>query len=148
MRKARISDAQDIYKLIHYYANKRLMLARSLSEIYENIQGFFVIEKNKRIIGCCALHVTWEDLAEIKSLAVSPRYARKGYGTLLLKESEKEARQLGVKRLFALTFIPSFFRKNKFKETTREKLPHKIWIECVRCVYFPNCKEIPLIKKL
>jgi len=148
LRKAKIPDVPQIYKLINFYANKRLMLPRALSEIYEHLQEFFVIEYKKKIIGCVALHVTWEDLAEIKSLAISPKFRKKGLGSKLLKRCHKEAKQLGVKRIFALSFVPEFFKKHKYRVVKRDTLPHKIWMECVKCPYFPNCKEVPLIREI
>lgn len=148
IRKARISDVGNIHKLVNYYANKKEMLPRSLNELYEDIRDFFVIEEKGRIIACCALHITWEDLAEIKAMAVSPRWKRKGLGTTLIKKCFEETVSLGVKKLFALTFNPQFFAKHGFKQVKRETLPHKIWSECIRCPMFPDCKEVPMVKKI
>lgn len=148
IRKAKISDVHKIYELIKKYSQKNLMLPRALSELYENIQEFFVVEKGGRLIGCASVHVTWEDLAEIKSLAVAPGYKGKGIGSKLIDVCHNTAKELGVKRVFALTFVPEFFKKHGYSETSREKLPHKIWIECIKCAMFPDCKEIPLIKYL
>jgi amino-acid N-acetyltransferase len=148
LRKAVISDVPGIYKLIKGYAERDLMLPRALSELYENIQEFFVAEEGRHIIGCASLHVTWEDLAEIKSLAVAQEYGRKGLGSKFMDNCHRTAKRLGIKKVFALTFVPGFFKKHGYEETTRDKLPHKIWIECVRCTMFPDCKEIPLIKHL
>ncbi|MDI6640895.1 MAG: N-acetyltransferase [Elusimicrobiota bacterium] len=146
LRRAKVTDVAKIHKLIGHFANKKLMLARSLSELYENIQEFFVIVERSKLVGCAAIHPTWEDLAEIKSLAVLEDYQGKGYGSKLLKRCEQEAKQIGIKRIFALSFIPEFFKKHGYSEISRDKLPHKIWMECVRCPLFPDCKEVPLIK--
>ncbi len=148
VRKARISDAEAIRKLINYYANKKEMLPRSLNEVYENIRDFFLIEQKGQIIACCALHVTWEDLAEVKAVAVSPRWQRKGLGSMLLQKCFEEAVLLGVGRLFALTFKPQFFLKFGFRLVRKETLPHKIWSECIKCAMFPNCGEVPVMKKV
>ena len=148
IRKAVISDVPKIYKLIKNYAGKKLMLPRALSDLYEDIQEFYVIEDGRNLAACASLHVTWEDLAEIKSLAVDKKHWGSGMGSKILENCHNTARQIGIKRVFALTFAPGFFRKHGYVETTREKLPHKIWIECVKCPMFPDCKEIPLIKIL
>jgi amino-acid N-acetyltransferase len=99
-------------------------------------------------VGCCALHVSWEDLAEIKGLAIAADYQRKGLGTKLVQACEKKAKDLGVRKAFALTFKPAFFTSLGYRKISREKLPHKIWGECVKCPHFPDCGEIPLIKQL
>jgi amino-acid N-acetyltransferase len=141
IRKADIGDAKDIQELIAYYARQDMMLSRSLLEIYENIRDFFVATKENRIIGCCALHICWEDLAEIKALAVAEKQRAKGIGRRLVSACLKEAKELKIKKVFCLTYIPDFFRKFGFKKISRQKLPHKIWNECLRCAKFPNCDE-------
>jgi amino-acid N-acetyltransferase len=145
IRKARAGEAEDIKKLIDYYARKNAMLPRSLSEIYENLRDYWVWEERKRIVGCAGLHVSWIDLGEIKSLAVARRFMGRGIGTALVKKCLEEAKDLGLKEIFVLTFNPGFFKKSGFKNIAKEKLPGKIWSECVRCVKFPNCNEVALI---
>ena len=107
-----------------------------------------VAEDKGKMIGCCALHVSWEDLAEIKALAISHAYQKKGIGTKLVAALQKNAKQLGIRKAFALTFKPQFFLKLGYTQISREELPHKIWGECVNCHLFPDCGEIPLIKDL
>jgi amino-acid N-acetyltransferase len=148
IRQAKVSDVKSIQKLIGYYAEKKEMLPRSLNDIYENIQEFFVAVQGAHMIACCALHVSWEDLAEIKALAVASGCHGKGIGTKLVTACEEKAKELGVKKVFALTFKPEFFKKLKYKKISREKLPHKIWGECVKCPLFPDCGETPLLKLL
>jgi amino-acid N-acetyltransferase len=148
IRKADVSDVKKIQRLLNYYAKRDKMLPRSLNELYENIRDFNVYAEGKNVYGCCALHVDWEDLAEIKCLAVSPSRAGKGIGTKLLAKCLKEAEDLKVKKVFALTYVPTFFKTAGFKIVDKKRLPHKIWNECVKCVYFPNCKEIALIKEI
>ena len=148
IRKAKVRDVKNIHKLINYCANKRLMLPRALNEIYENIQGFCVVEYKRKIVGCCAFSISWEDLSEIKSLAVTPGYRRQGLGKKLVEVCQDEAKKLGIKKVFVLTYIPKFFKKLGFKEISKEILPHKVWSECIRCPFFPNCKEIPLLRIL
>lgn len=148
IRKAVISDVKDIQGLINFYAKNDQMLPRSLNELYENIRDFFVYEKDGNIEGCVALHVTWEDLAEIKSLAVLESKQKQKIGSLLVEEALKDAKTLKVKRVFALTYVPEFFKRFGFKKIEHAKLPHKIWSECIRCVKFPDCQEIALVKDM
>ncbi|OGW83776.1 MAG: GNAT family N-acetyltransferase [Omnitrophica bacterium RIFCSPLOWO2_01_FULL_45_10] len=148
IRKANVEDVKKIHKLINYHAKRDKMLPRSLNELYENIRDFFIYVDGKSLSGCCALHIDWEDLAEIKSLAVVPSRAGKGIGMKLLAECLKEARALRVKKVFALTYIPEFFRRVGFKVISKKELPHKIWSECIKCVYFPGCKEIGMLKEI
>jgi amino-acid N-acetyltransferase len=145
IRKAKASDVGKIQKLINAYAREGALLPRSLNELYENIRDFFVWKEGGRILGCCALHVAWEDLAEIKSLAVSGRARRRGIGSELLRSALSEAKDLGMKKVFALTNQEKFFKKNSFKKVKKEKLPHKIWGECIRCPKFPDCDEVAMI---
>ncbi len=148
-KKATISEAPQIYKLITLFAKRRLMLARSLNYIYERIRDFWVCKRGGEVIGCCALTIVgWQELAEIKSLAVKEKYQGRGIGTHLVKKALEEAKSLGLKKVFVLTYEPKFFKRLSFKEIDKEKLPHKIWADCLNCPEFPDCKEIALIKKL
>jgi amino-acid N-acetyltransferase len=133
---------------VEYYADNKEMLHRSLNAIYENIQEYVVIENKGKIIACGALHVTWDDLAEIKALAVSKEYARKGLGAKLVRTLEKNAIDLGLVKVFALSFKPAFFKKLGYKEIKKESLPQKIWGECINCHLFPDCGEVPLLISL
>ncbi|MFO0794194.1 MAG: N-acetyltransferase [Candidatus Brocadiaceae bacterium] len=145
LRKATIEDAEKIYKLINEFAAKNVMLPRSLSELYENIRDFFVFVHNNAVVGCAALHIFWKDLAEIKSLAVQESSQHKGIGKKLANACIREARKLGIAKMFVLTYVPEFFEKCGFHRVEKETLPHKIWSECVKCHKFPDCGEIPLI---
>jgi amino-acid N-acetyltransferase len=147
IRKASIYDARQIQGLINFYAAKNLMIPRSLNEIYENIRDFWVFLENRRIIGCCALHVIgWEKLAEIKSLAVEKIRQKKGIGRILVETCLNEAKDLKIRKVFALTYAPKFFKKLGFKRTSKSNLPHKIWAECCNCPKFPGCEEEAFIK--
>jgi len=148
IRKANVNDAVSIQSIVNYYADKDKMLPRSFNEIYENIRDFWVCEGNGGIVGCVALHVTWEDLAEVKSLAVKEEFNRRGIGKNLLNECVEDAKKLVIKKVFALTYMPEYFKKFGFKEIPKEKLPHKIWSECIRCPKFPDCGEIALLYEI
>jgi amino-acid N-acetyltransferase len=145
VEKARIGDAPQMHKLINFFADRGEMLARPLSEIYENIRDFFVIREGERVIACAALHISWSDLAEVKSVAVAEDCQRQGIGDQLIKACLKEARGLGLPTVFCLTYKPGFFEKMGFTQIDKMKLPQKVWNECYRCPKFPNCDEIALI---
>lgn len=141
VEKARITDVPQMHKLINQFADRGEMLARPLSEIYENIRDFFVVRKGRKIVGCAALHVMWADLAEIKSVAVAEEWQRKGVGNQLIDVCIQEAKDLGIGTTFCFTYKPGFFGQVGFKEVDKMTLPHKVWTECLRCPKFPNCDE-------
>jgi len=148
IRKAGITDVKNIQKLIADYAKQDLLLPRSLNELYENIRDYFVCEANGLVSGCVSLHISWEDLAEVKSLAVAEEHKDRGVGRELLVAALDEAKILGLKKVFVLTYIPEFFKKHGFNPIDKSELPHKVWTECIHCVKFPDCDEIPLIIEL
>ena len=146
IRKAKLNDSKDIYALINSWAKKQRVLERSLNDIYENIRDFWVCESRGRVIACCALHVVgWQKLGEIRSLIVHRRHQGKNIGKQLIKKALVEAKSLGLTEVFALTFVPGFFKKLKFRNIPKTKLPHKIWSDCVNCVCFPDCTEEAVI---
>lgn len=146
IRKARITDVNQIQSLITFWAKKGRVLPRSLNYIYENIRNFWVEVRKKKVVGCCALGVVgWQGLGEIKSLVVAGNFQGQGMGKRLVKRCLEEAQDLGIKNVFALTFIPQFFKKIGFNEVEKQKLPHKIWSDCLNCIYFPDCREEAVI---
>ena len=146
--KARISDVPQMHKLINSFADKGEMLARSLSEIYENIRDYLVVRQGERVIACVALHVSWSDLAEIKSLAVADDSQRQGIGDQLVEACLREAKGLGIPTIFCLTYKPAFFERCGFSQVDKAELPRKVWGECYRCPKFPDCDEVALIYHL
>ncbi len=148
LRKAKPSDAVRIHELVNTYAKEGLLLPVSLNSLYDNIRDFWVYEIDGDIAGCAALHITWEDLAEIRSLAVKPSLRGKGIGKKLVGECIKEATSLGIKRVFVLTYQVEFFKKLGFRELEKTLLPHKVWTDCLNCPKFPNCDETAMIKEL
>ncbi|NVN99788.1 MAG: N-acetyltransferase [Geobacteraceae bacterium] len=148
LRKAEIKDVKDIQKLLLHYANRGDMLSRSLSELYEALRDFYIVEDEGRITGVAALHIVWEDLAEIRSVAVAEDVGRKGVGTEVVNACITEGRQLGLKRLFCLTYKPDFFAKFGFQIVDKSQLPHKVWGDCIKCAKFPDCDEIAMILDL
>ncbi|NQT96031.1 MAG: N-acetyltransferase [Candidatus Omnitrophica bacterium] len=148
LRKADLRDVPQIQGLIAIFAKQDLMLSRSLMDIYENIRDYFVVAKGKKFVGCCALHICWENLAEIKALAVDTSAQGSGIGKKLIKVCLKEAKELKIKKLFCLTYVPEFFKPFGFKKISRRRLPHKIWTECLQCPKFPHCDEQAMLLKL
>ncbi|MDY6893105.1 MAG: N-acetyltransferase [Chloroflexota bacterium] len=148
VEKAKIADAPQMHRIINKFAADGGMLARALSEIYENIRDYFVVREADKVIACIALHVSWSDLAEIKSLAVIEDNQKQGIGTSLVSRCIEEARELGIDTLFCLTYKPIFFQNCGFTLIERSELPRKVWGECYRCPKFPDCDETALIMHL
>ena len=145
LRGAHINDVEHMNKLVNHFAQKDLMLPRSLSELDEDIRDYYVYVENGSVVGCASLHIFWKDLAEIKSVAVEEEYQKKGIGRQLIQKCLEEGKVLGISRLFVLTYIPEFFERMGFERVDKELLPHKIWSECVKCYKFPDCNEVPLM---
>jgi len=150
IRKASIKDVKAIHELLHEYGKKEELLARPLSELYDHVRDFSVYmdENNKQMIGCCAMQFCWEDLAEIRSLAVLPEHLGKNIGTKLVETVLKEAKSFSVKKVFTLTYKPNFFKQFGFVQIERSELPLKIWTDCIICIKFPDCDEIAMMKEL
>jgi len=148
VRKARVSDVPRIREMVNDCAREGKMLPLSLSEVYDRLRDFFVFEEAGEVVGCGALHVVWEDLAEVRSLAVSEGARGRGIGRALFAACVGEAPGLGVRRVFTLSFVPEFFTKLGMVETPKESLPHKVWADCVKCPHFPNCDEVALIAEV
>ncbi len=148
IRKAKITDLKRVHKLINDFAKREEMIPRSLNELYENVRDLIVYEYNENIYGVCALHIMWEDLAEIRSLAVDNKYQKMGIGKNLVKQCLKEAKALGLEKVFALTYHPQFFKKLGFVDIDKSSLPQKIWGDCLRCPRFPECDEHAVIIEL
>ncbi|MCL2122297.1 MAG: N-acetyltransferase [Clostridiales bacterium] len=145
-RKANLYDAEEIYVLANYYAEKGEMLSRSRHQIFENIRDFIIAEDAGRVVAMGALHVMWNDLAEIRTVAVDENYKRKGIGYRIVSDLMSEAADLGIKKVFALTYQPEFFSACGFIREDKENMPQKVWLECINCPKFPNCDEICMTK--
>lgn len=148
IRKAKLTDVKAIQALVNQYADSGQMLPRTLNELYEHLRDFHVFEEGGALIGVCALHVSWEGLAEIRSLAVRKDSVKTGIGSKLVRRCLEEAVQLEVARVFVLTYQEGFFKKLGFTVVDKKELPHKIWTDCLNCVKFPNCDEIALATTL
>ncbi|TGC09864.1 GNAT family N-acetyltransferase [Methanolobus halotolerans] len=148
IRKATVRDIPEIKIIIDYYARQEMMLQRSLSELYEFTRSFYVCEIEDEIVGCCALQVSWEDMAEIMSFAVKQKHREQGIGTELVRSCINEAKELDINKVFTLTYAVPFFEKQGFDKIDKQQLPHKIWSGCIKCPKFPNCDEVAMLKNI
>ena len=148
IRKAVLSDIEGIHDLVNYYAEKGMILPRSRHSIFETLRDFTVVEADGKVIGTGALTLAWDGLAEVRALTVSPEYLRKGVGLQMVAAMTLEAKQLGIAKLFTLTYEPEFFGSAGFVEISKEGLPHKVWRDCVNCSKFPNCDETAMVMLL
>ncbi len=145
--RASIADAAAICDLVNAFAAKGEMLPRTMSEVYQNLRDFYVVrDANGTVVACGALHILWEDLAEIKSLAVREDQQGRGLGARIVQACMEEARELGLTTVFALTYRPGFFEKAGFTQADVMTLPRKVWGECYRCPKFPGCNEIAMVR--
>lgn len=145
VEKARIQDVPQMHRLINYFASKDLMLARSLSEIYENIRDYFVVRNADNVVACAALHIDWSDLAEVRSVAVAEDCQKQGIGERLVMACLEEAKVIGITTIFCFTYQPDFFKQLGFADIDKMELPRKVWTDCYRCPKFPNCDEVALV---
>jgi amino-acid N-acetyltransferase len=144
IRPARMGDVKEIHSLLKHFAGKGLLLGRSISSLYDQLRDFVVYDDNG-VQGVCSLHICWEDLAEIRSLAVAEDKQGVGIGEALVRVCLEEAEHLDIGRVFTLTYQAPFFRKLGFHEIDKRDLPHKIWSDCLHCPQFPDCDEEALI---
>ncbi|MBN2106520.1 MAG: N-acetyltransferase [Deltaproteobacteria bacterium] len=150
IRKASINDVRSMHGILTHYAAKGLLLGRSLSDLYAQLRDFIIVEDDvtHELVGTCSLRICWEDIAEIRSLAVREDYHGKYLGRKMVETCIREARDLGLKKLFVLTYVPPFFEKLGFSPVDKSVLPHKVWGDCIKCVKFPDCDEEALILEL
>ncbi len=148
IRKALLNDVKNIHKLISVQARHGHVLARAMTDLYAQIRDFTVIidETSGEIIGCGALRIVWEDLAEIRSVAVKSSHQKLGLGSKLIGALLQEADDMGIKRVFVLTYRVKLFERLGFEQMDKNMLPHKIWADCINCPKFPECDEIALVK--
>lgn len=145
VENAKISDAPKIHKLVNYFAEKDEMLPRALSNIYENLRDFFVVRDGAELVACASLHIYWEDMAEIRGVAVAGGKQGQGMGSNLVNACLDDAATLDIPTVFCLTYKPAFFEKLGFHLVDKVNLPRKVWAECYDCPKFPNCDEVALI---
>jgi len=148
-RPARIADVPALHLIVGHWAEQKLMLPRSQSELYETIRDFIVAEAEVGgIVGCAAVHIDTATIGELKSLAVAASAHGRGIGRSLVEQCCVQAQQLGLERLFCLTYQIDFFTKLGFVKVDRSRLPEKVWSECVRCHRFLDCDEVAMWKSV
>jgi len=148
IEKAKISDAEQIHELVNKYAERGEMLPRALSEIYQNLRDYHVVREDDQVLACAALHISWDDMAEIRSLAVSEDKQYQGLGGKVVEACIAEAKEIDIPVLFCLTYKPAFFEKLGFRLVDKAELPRKVWNECFHCPKFPDCDENAMIYRL
>jgi amino-acid N-acetyltransferase len=148
IRPATTDDAEAICEMVNYYAERGRMLHRSLESIYESLRDFLVCVEQDRVVGCVAISICWKDMGEIRSLAVGPDAQGKGIGRMLVQQAAEQARQIGLTRIFALTYETKFFAGVGFRVVDRELLPTKVWRDCIYCPRADACDEIAMILDL
>ena len=160
--KAQIRDVEEILELINGFAASNLMLPRGPQYLYENIRDFVIaVDENvpvytltdtkevmNLIVACGSLHVLWEDIAEVRALAIHPDYQHLGLGSRVVEFMEEEARKLGIHRLFTFTLTEDFFNALGFRKISRKDLPPKVWGECSRCPKYFQCDEVGMVLDL
>lgn len=148
VRPARLRDVEPILRLVNELAARQVMLPRSPASVIENVRDFVIAELDGRFAGCGALHVTWTDLAEVRSVAVAESARGHGVGRAIVERLVEDAHELGVARLFAFTYVPGFFEKLGFAVVEHGSLPHKVFNECLNCPKFNCCDEIAMLRVL
>ena len=162
IEKAQIRDVEEILDLVNGFAASNLMLPRGPQYLYENIRDFVIAcdqnvpvysltetrEELHLIVACGSLHVLWEDIAEIRALAIHPDYQHLGLGSKLVKFMKKEALRLGIRQLFTFTLTEDFFKTLGFIKIKRKDLPPKVWGECSRCPKYFRCDEVGMVLDL
>ena len=148
IKKVDIGDIRKIHTMVNNAASRGEMLPRPLGELYDNLRDYFVYEEGGTIIGTAALHICWEDLAEIRSLIVAESERKKGVGRALINACIDEARGYGINKIFLLTYQVDFFERCGFKRADKKVFPQKIWSDCVKCPKFPECDEIAMMLEI
>jgi amino-acid N-acetyltransferase len=147
--KPNLKNIPDIQNIVEEYVKEGIILKRDDDEVAANIRSYVVAYDNKKPVGVGALHIFSQFLGEIRSLAVLKEYQNRGIGKQIVEELVKEANKLGLKEVLTLTYQKEFFEKLGFVEIPKESIPDKkIWADCIKCKFFPNCNEIALIKHL
>ncbi|MFJ7922245.1 N-acetyltransferase [Lysinibacillus fusiformis] len=145
---ATIADVESMHQLIEVYANREVVLPRSLLSIYQHLQCMYVVKDESKVVGVAGLHILGKDIAEVRSLVVDPIYQHKGIGHMLVKHIIMESTELGVGRLISLTYQVDFFAKCGFNIVEKETLPEKVWTDCINCPKVNECDEVAMIKYL
>jgi amino-acid N-acetyltransferase len=148
VRKARLSDVNELFRIINYYAERQQMLPKTQLQLYENLRDYSIAAgapASDRVFGCGALHIYWENLAEIRALAVAPEMTDQGVGTALVERLLNEARELEIEQVFLFTYEPKFFARFGFIQVEHRTMPLKVYNECFHCPKFNKCDELAMV---
>ena len=148
VQKARLSDVNEMFHIVNYYAERQQMLPKTQLQLYENLRDYSIAvgpSASNRALGCGALHIYWEDLAEIRALAVAPEITHKGVGTALVERLLDEARELEIEQVFLFTYEPRFFARFGFIQVEHRTMPLKVYNECFHCPKFNKCDEVAMV---
>lgn len=151
VRKAKLSDVGAIHKLINQYAERQLMLPKTHLQLYENLRDYSVAVKDAdagALVACGALHIYWQNLAEIRAVAVVSDIVAKGVGTILVEGLIHEAKDLGLEQVFVFTYVPGFFSRFGFIQVEHRSMPLKVYNECFHCPKFNTCDEVAMVLHL
>jgi amino-acid N-acetyltransferase len=148
VQKARLSDVSEMLRLVNYYADRQQMLPKTQLQLYENLRDYSIAVRTSAsnpVLGCGALHIYWENLAEIRALAVAPEMVHKGVGTALVERLLDEARELEIEQVFLFTYEPQFFARFGFVQVEHRTMPLKVYNECFHCPKFNKCDELAMV---
>jgi amino-acid N-acetyltransferase len=149
IRKALLHEVPEIYRLLLEFSRDGEILPRTLAEVYARLRDYYVFREDRGpLVGVAALHICWEGLGEIRSLAVMPAHQGRGIGSRLVASCLEDARGLGLNQVFCLTLRPEFFQRFGFQVVSRESLLPIVWADCVNCIKCPDCDEIPMMLNL
>jgi amino-acid N-acetyltransferase len=151
IRKARLADVNEMYRIINHYADSQLMLPKTQLQLYENLRDYSVavdaVDTNL-VLGCGALHIYWANLAEIRAIAVAPGMNRRGIGTLIVERLLEESKELRLDQVFCFTYEPKFFNRFGFIQVEHSAMPLKVYNECFHCPKFNKCDELAMVLHL
>ncbi|MEL6903858.1 MAG: N-acetyltransferase, partial [Planctomycetota bacterium] len=142
LEPARMGDVEPIMELVNRLASEGVMLPRSPASIVEKLRDFVVARVDGVFAGCGALAIVWTDIAEIRSIAVEPRFQKYGIGKRMALRLIQDARELGLTRIVAFTYVVGFFERLGFRVVEHESLPHKVFNDCLNCPKFHKCDEV------
>lgn len=150
-RKAQLGDVPAMHRIINHYAEQQLMLPKTLLQLYEHLRDYTVVERGSNsgtILACGALHIYWENLAEIRAVAVAQGTRKKGIGSLLVESLIQEAMQYSLEQVFVFTYVPGFFSRFGFIQVEHRTMPLKVYNECFHCPKFNTCDEVAMVLHL
>lgn len=145
IRKAKVSDVEEIYALILQYSEQGILLKRTKESLYQKLQSIFVAVRDGEVVGSASLHILDKELAEIRSLVVSQNQEKLGIGKRLVEKVIEETKRMEINKLISLTYQVEFFSKCGFEITVKDTMPQKVWIDCIHCPKIHHCDEVAMV---